>query len=103
MAEQITSSGFSKAIQDGMVLVDFYSDTCVPCRRMMPVLAEVESEAGGSFSAVKVNVATDGELADKYGVYAVPTFILFKDGEEKSRQVGAVPKEELASWINQNR
>ncbi len=102
MAEQVTSNDFSKVIQGGTVLADFYSDTCAPCRRMMPVLSELESEAGGNFTAVKVNVATDGGLADKYGVDAVPTFILFKNGEEKARLVGAVPKEELSSWIKKN-
>lgn len=100
MAQQVNSEEFSKVVRAGTVLVDFYSDTCAPCRRMMPVLSELESEQSGRFTAVKVNVASDGELADRYGVDAVPTFVLFKNGEEKARIIGAVPKEELASMIN---
>ena len=85
---------------DDLILADFYSDTCMPCRRMMPVLSELESELSDKFTAVKINVASDGELADRYGVDAVPTFILFKNGEEKDRIVGAVPKDELSAMIN---
>lgn len=103
MAQQVSSGDFSEALKgssNGVVLADFYSDTCMPCRRMMPVLSELESESNGKFTAVKVNVASDGDLADRYGVDAVPTFILFKNGEEKARIVGAVPKEELSSMID---
>lgn len=102
MAQQVTSSDFSEMLHgsDSVILADFYSDTCMPCRRMMPVLSELESESNGKFTAVKVNVASDGDLADKYNVDAVPTFILFKNGEEKARIVGAVPKDELSSMID---
>ena len=103
MAQQVSSGDFSEILngsKDGLILADFYSDTCMPCRRMMPVLSELESESNGKFTAVKVNVASDGDLADRYGVDAVPTFILFKNGEEKGRIVGAVPKDELSSMIN---
>lgn len=103
MAQQVSSSDFSEILrksEDCAVLADFYSDTCMPCRRMMPVLSELESESNGKFTAVKVNVASDGDLADRYGVDAVPTFILFKNGEEKARIVGAVPKDELSSMID---
>lgn len=102
MAQQVTSADFSELLNDpkNVILADFYSDTCMPCRRMMPVLSELESESDGKFTAVKIDVASDGALADKYNVEAVPTFILFKNGEEKARIVGAVPKDELSTMIN---
>lgn len=103
MAKQVSSNDFSEILrgsEDRAVLADFYSDTCMPCRRMMPVLSELESESNGKFTAVKINVASDGDLADRYGVDAVPTFILFRNGEEKARIVGAVPKDELSSMID---
>ena len=66
--------------KESAVLADFYSETCVPCRQMSPVLEELEHELSGSVKAVKVNVASNSELAESYGVRAVPTFIMFKNG-----------------------
>ncbi len=103
MAQQVDSSEFGKILQSGTaVLADFYSDTCAPCRRMAPVFSELEQEYGGRLRAVKVNVASDGDLAMRYDVDAVPTFILFKNGKESARIIGAVPKEELSAMIDNN-
>lgn len=104
MAQQVNSSDFGKILQsEGMVLADFYSDTCAPCRRMAPVFSELVEESKGSFRGVKVNVSSESDLAARYDVMAVPTFILFKNGEESARIVGAVPKEELAEMVAQNK
>ncbi len=103
MAQQVDSSDFGKILQsENTVLADFYSDTCAPCRRMAPVFSELERESGGRFRAVKVNVASDGDLAMRYDVDAVPTFILFRNGKESARIIGAVPKEELSAMIDKN-
>jgi thioredoxin 1 len=82
------------------VLADFYSDGCVPCKRMSPVLAEIEEEYEGRLKVVKVNIGFDGELAEKYEVQAAPTFVFFKNGEEKERIRGAVKKAEIIDKIN---
>ncbi len=84
----------------GVVLADFYSETCVPCKRMSPILEELERDCGGSVKIAKVNVSHGGELAAEYGVQAVPTIIFFRDGEEVSRTVGLTPKSELAEVID---
>lgn len=100
MAEIVNSERFNNILQsEETVLADFYSETCVPCRRMSPILSEVENEFGGKLKAIKVNVAFDGDLAQEYDVRAVPTFIMFKNGKEASRILGAVPKTELASMV----
>ena len=103
MAEQVNSSAFDKILQnENTVIADFYSDTCAPCRRMAPVFSELEQESGGRFKAVKVNVGSESDLAIRYDVMAVPTFILFKNGKESARILGAVPKEELLAMIDGN-
>ncbi len=84
----------------GVAVADFYSETCVPCRRMSPILEELERDCGGSVKFAKVNVGIGGELASEYGVQAVPTVIFFRDGEEVSRTVGLTPKSELAEVID---
>lgn len=88
--------------KESAVLADFYSETCVPCRQMSPVLEELEHELSGSVKAVKVNVASNSELAESYGVRAVPTFIMFKNGKETGRIVGAVPKAQLAELVRES-
>ncbi len=85
---------------EGMAIADFYSETCVPCKRMSPILEELERDCGGSVKFAKVNVGIGGELAAEYGVEAVPTIIFFRDGEEVSRTVGLTQKSELAAVID---
>lgn len=99
--EQVDSERFEDVLKNnGAVLADFYSETCVPCKRMAPVLAELDSELGGWVKIVKLNVAEEDAQARKYGIDAVPTFIMFRNGSESSRIVGAVPKSELAGLVN---
>jgi len=84
----------------GVAIADFYSETCVPCKRMSPILEELERDCGGSVTFAKVNVSHGGELAAEYGVQAVPTIIFFRDGKEVSRTVGLTQKSELAAVID---
>lgn len=83
-----------------LVIADFYSDSCVPCKRMSPLLAETEEEDPDGIKLVKLNINFDGEIAQKYNVTSVPTLVFFKDGAEKARLTGAVKKEQLAETIN---
>ena len=83
-----------------LVIADFYSDSCVPCKRMSPLLAETEEENPESIKLVKLNINFDGETAQKYNVTSVPTLVFFKDGVEKARLTGAVKKAQLAETIN---
>ena len=104
MAERVSQSDFDEKVLGfkGIALVDFYSDTCVPCKRMVPILTQIESEYPEGLFVAKVNVAYDGELVEKYGVSASPTFVFFKNGEEIERIVGAVKKETIEDVIKSN-
>ena len=101
MAVRVSTDTFEAEVKDGgkAVIADFYSDSCVPCKRLSPVLAEIEEEQGDKVKLVKININFDAELAEKYGVMSVPTLIFFKDGEEVSRINGAVKKSEILSEI----
>lgn len=83
-----------------LVIADFYSDSCVPCKRMSPLLAETEEENPEGIKLVKLNINFDGETAQKYNVTSVPTLVFFKDGAEKARLTGAVKKAQLTETIN---
>ena len=84
----------------GLVLADFYSDSCVPCKRLSPVLAELEEAYGDALKVVKININFDLPLAEQYEVEAAPTLIFFQNGAEKDRRKGLVKKAELMEIID---
>jgi thioredoxin 1 len=88
--------------QTGIVLVDFYTDDCAPCRMMMPVLEEISNEQN-DFKIVKVDAAANFELAANFRVSAVPTFVLFNNGQVKGQFTGARSKKNLLAWVDSNR
>ena len=84
-------NNFNNAIANGTALVDFYADWCGPCRMVSPIVDEIAEERR-DITVGKVNVDDENALAMKYGVMSIPTLIVFKDGQEKTRIVGARPK-----------
>ncbi|MBQ4601890.1 MAG: thioredoxin [Clostridia bacterium] len=77
--------------RDGVAIVDFYADWCGPCKMVAPVLDRIAEERE-DVTVGKVNVDLDGELAAQYGVMSIPTLVIFKDGREINRSVGAKNK-----------
>ena len=100
MAERISQDNFdTKILQaEGVAVADFYSDSCVPCNRISPLLADLE-EAHDNVYVGKVNIAYDRDLAEKYQVASTPTLIFFKNGAEVKRLHGVVKKAELEEAV----
>jgi thioredoxin 1 len=84
---------------DGPVLVDFWAEWCVPCHMVSPVVEEIARDQAGKLRAVKLNVDDNPMITRKYGVMSIPTLIVFKDGQEKARVVGARGKEAILREI----
>ena len=89
--QKLNQNNFNNAIANGTALVDFYADWCGPCRMVSPIVDEIAEERS-DIAVGKVNVDDENALAMKYGVMSIPTLIVFKDGQEKTRIVGARPK-----------
>ena len=89
--QKLNQNKFNNAIANGTALVDFYADWCGPCRMVSPIVDEIAEERN-DITVGKVNVDDENALAMKYGVMSIPTLIVFKDGQEKTRIVGARPK-----------
>lgn len=104
MAERLNKDNFDssvKAAGEKLVLADFYSDSCIPCKRMNPILGDIEDELGDKVTVYKLNVNFDAEVAQKYNVMSSPTLILFKNGQEVARKTGAQKKDDLISWLGE--
>lgn len=98
-----TDTSFTEIVSgDKPVLVDFWAEWCGPCRMVAPILDEIASENEG-ISIAKLNVDENPQTAMQYDVMSIPTMILFQDGVEKKRLVGARSKtalmDELAEFI----
>ena len=82
------------------VFVDFWAEWCGPCRSVSPVVEELSTEYDGKVDFVKINVDENGELAQKYNVFSIPTLAIFKNGEIVSQKVGASTKESFKTMID---
>ena len=97
---QITPENFDSIVNDSLpVLVDFWAPWCGPCRSLSPIVDEVADELAGKLTVAKCNVDDNQDLAMKYGVMSIPTLVVFKNGEEIDRSVGALPKARLQALL----
>ena len=91
---------FSEIVKgEGAVLVDFTATWCGPCKTMAPVLKQLKEKTGDSLRILKVDIDKNPQSAAQFQVQGVPTFILFKDGQVKWRQSGAMPLHVLEGQI----
>ena len=77
------------------VLVDFWAEWCVPCHMVSPVVEEIGRDKGDALQVVKLNIDENPEVTRRFGIMSIPTLMLFKDGAEAARLIGARGKDAL--------
>ncbi|WP_309398082.1 thioredoxin [Cerasicoccus maritimus] len=83
-----------------LVVVDFFSPYCMPCKQMEPVLEEIASERVDDLKIVKVDASAEPDLAAKFGIRGAPTFVALRNGEKLDMLIGAKPKAAMLEWID---
>lgn len=99
--KHIVSEEFDRFLEEKKVaLVDFWATWCGPCRMVGPVIEQLAEEYDGKVNVGKVDVDAEGGLAQQFGVMSIPTVVLFENGKEVERRVGAMPVTEYKKMID---
>lgn len=97
--ESLTVNNFTETIKNGYSLVDMYADWCGPCRAMAPVLGDFASNNPYDVKVFKVDVDVEQGLASQFNITSIPCMIVFKDGVEIGRIIGAMPLPVLSEEV----
>ena len=100
--KEVSDSSFEQDVLGSSkpVLVDFWAQWCAPCRMLAPTVEAVAERFSETASVVKMNVDDNPSTSQRYGIKGIPTLILFRDGKEVERVVGATSKESISRMID---
>ena len=102
--KEVSDSSFDGDILKSSVpvLVDFWAPWCGPCRSVAPIVEDLATQYAGKLKVAKINVDESTEVAMRYQITSIPTFILFKNGQVADRALGALPRSEFVKLIDRN-
>ena len=105
MAKEFDNGNFDKEVLNAAVpvLVDFFTPTCGPCRKLAPTIDKLATELDGVAVVGKVDVSENSELGVTHRVSAVPTLVVFKNGREVERHLGVLPEDDLRKMVEKHK
>lgn len=103
MEHRFNENNFTDEVikSDIPVMIDFYAEWCGPCRMMSPIVEEFAKNYEGKVKIGKINVDEESDLAMRFGVQSIPSFIFIKDGKVIDRITGAMPKPILGNYLDE--
>jgi thioredoxin 1 len=103
MVNELTDNDFHQQVEKSTIpyVVDFWAIWCTPCSMVAPVMEEIASEYDGKINVGKVNVDNELKTANEFNIHNIPTIVIFKNGKEVERIVGAVPKDHIVKRLEQ--
>ena len=98
---ELNKENFKAEIEDykGVAMVDFWASWCGPCQMAGPIVEEVAKKMTDKAKFAKVNVDDNQEVASRFGVMSIPTFVFFQDGQEVDRKIGLLSEEEITATV----
>ena len=104
MVQKIDMGTFDIEVKnsDKVTIVDFYADWCGPCRKLSPLIEEIEQEYSEKVKFTKINTDENTDLAREYQISGIPTLLVFKNGELVERMVGLMPKNSIITNIEKH-
>ncbi|MBS0306473.1 MAG: thioredoxin TrxA [Proteobacteria bacterium] len=102
LIKHVTDASFDGDVlkSEKPVLVDYWAEWCGPCKMIAPILDEAATQYGERLQIAKMNVDENRDIPAKYGIRGIPTLMLFKGGELVATKVGAMPKAQLAAFLD---
>ena len=104
MVQKIDVNSFNSEVikSDKLTIVDFYADWCGPCRKLSPIMDEIEQELSDKVKFTKINTDENIEAAKEYQISGLPTLLVFKGGQVVERMVGLMPKNSVITNIEKH-
>mgnify|MGYP001620021679 CR=1 FL=1 len=99
---ELSKLEFQDFTKNGLVLIDFWADWCMPCLVMAPIMGELSGKFRGKIKFGKIDVDENRELARKFRIFSIPNFVLFKDGKPIDHFVGSMPKEDFEEKLRKH-
>jgi len=99
--QSVTDENFEQLVvgSSKVFVLDFYSDWCQPCKMMSPIFGELQEELKDNVDFGKIDISANPQTPSNFGVMSIPTFIIFKSGNEVKRFMGITPKVKFKSEI----
>jgi len=102
IVQELTNGEFESFTKEGVVLIDFFAEWCMPCMMMAPIIEDLNEDFEGKAKIAKLNIDDSPELADKYNVSSIPTFIIFKEGKVVEQLTGSMIQDELSEALQKH-
>lgn len=92
---ELTNGEFEEFVKEGIVLVDFFAEWCMPCLMIAPVIDELSVKFKGKIKFGKVDLDSNRDIAKKFDINSIPNLVLFKEGKPVEHFIGMISSEEL--------